>query len=44
MDKAVKIKAPKEAAIFFERFIAEKRDRKKDIEKKFNEGELHVIK
>lgn len=40
MKKAVVIKAPKEAAKFFNRILKEKAERKEEIRRRFNKGEL----
>ena len=44
MEKTVKIKAPKEAFSFFERILAEKRERKLEIKRKFSNGDFKVVK
>lgn len=38
MKKVVKIEAPKEAVNFFERFLAEKKERKEEVRRKFKNG------
>jgi hypothetical protein len=40
MKNTVVIKAPKEAAKFFNRLLKDKAERKEEIKRKFNKGEL----
>ena len=44
MEDTVKIKAPKSVAKFFDKILADKRERKEESRRKFKNGELNISK